>query len=347
MLVGEGSKVRGALLFHSQSKAPALDMSSHRSLLLGDVDRDPLLFSISTGLSSDRPASPSLSEAMTDMTSLLDTHSRAAQDSSILFRVTLRESTLLVGRPASSVSRVQTQQDEQTAFAVLQVLSNALVMFQSVENPDASGKKTLHVSVENLSSLVTTEFERVDPSEAPPMIGPTGAEFRVVYSTENLGTVVSQDVSLDCDTVKACLTPNDLAIMNSVSRKMLDRLKSAGIARELGKSPKQSFGRPFFVWSKYQKRGSGIATNIRAEIHSFSFVLLRTYKSYYGAPEFLDFSIRELKGSLEGCLSALSGECSAIVTVNCFNSEVSSWEYAVEPSVFELSVDQMPNELVR
>lgn len=318
-------------------------------------DREHQLLSTnnSSGMSTERPPSPVFSETMTDVTSIPEQeihNSRAPQDSSILFRVTLRECTLLVGRPIAAITRSKSRHSEKTSFAVLQVLSNALIMFQSVENSDASGKKTLHTSVENLSSIVTTEFQRVDPKVVPPMIGPTGAEFRVVYSTENLGCVVSQDISLDCDRVRACLTPNDLTIMTSVSRKMFDRLRSAGLPTTHSSTKTLSTGIskfPFTVMSRYQKSGSGIATSIRIEVQEFSFVLLRAYKSHYGAPEFMDFNVRQLKGNLGGCVSALSGEFSAVIAVNFLNPEVSDWEYVMEPSMCEMVVDQMPNELVR
>ena len=97
---------------------------------------------------------------------------------------------------------------------------------------------------------------------------------------------------------------------------------------------------------KYQKQGTGIATNIRVEFQTFSFVVLRAFQSKYGAPEFLAFDLKELKAKLGGCISALSGECTAEISVKFFNSEVSAWEYDVEPFPITVVVDQMPNELV-
>ena len=304
--------------------------------------------------SSDRPPSPAHSEAPTVTSSTVGHDSEVTSDSSILFKVTIRESTLLAGRPtlpsksyASDKRPKRKRGSSSTSFAVIQLSSNALVMFQSVENPDGTGSKTLHASLDNLSASVNTEFERISPSQAPPMIGPTGAEFRVVYATENLGCVVSQDISLDCETLKSCLTPNDMMILLSISRKMLERLR----AFDLQGQPTTLPGRPRPKGSalslvRYQKKGTGIATRIRAEIHSFSFILLRAYRSKYGATELLDFNIRRLKGRLEGCMSALSGECNASIAVNFYNSEVADWEYAVEPFNVVLAVDQMPNELV-
>jgi hypothetical protein len=277
---------------------------------------------------------------------------KLASDSSLLFKVTIRNGTLLAGRPTFAGQNTNSAQRlprfrQSYSFAVVQVLSNALIMFQSIENPDASGTKTLHVSLDSLSASVDTSFDRVPDSKVPPMIGPTGAEFRVVYSTENLGCVVCSDISLDCEYLRSCLTPNDLSIFVSIVSTMLERLKGVHIA---SLTPDETpAGRQDSVVAslvRYKKSGSGVATNIRAEFQTFSFVVLRTFQSKYGAPELLSFDLSQLKAKLGGCMSALSGECSAGISVGFFNSDVSAWEYAVEPFPIKLAVNQMPNELV-
>jgi len=294
----------------------------------------------------DRPVSPALSDTMTAFTEFTFEEKKSASDpfdSSILFKVTLNDSTLLAGRPTSATNA--SPRSSSPSYAVIQLLSNALIMFQSIENPDATGTKTLHVSVDNVSALVNKEFERVALIDVPPMIEPTGAEFRVVYSTADFGCVVSQDISLDCEVIKSCLTPNDFSIMVNISQAMFQRLRAFGI-QQSGGEPLEKKRNALSALIRYQKKGTGIATRLRAEIQTFSFVLLRAYKSHFGAPEFLDFNVKEVKGLFEGCMSALSGECSALFSVNFFNSEVADWEYAVEPCPFTLGVEQMPNELV-
>jgi len=300
---------------------------------------------------SDRPPSPANSEAHTETSSTIGQESEIHTDSSILFKVTIRESTLLAGRPTLALTGKRSPRKKKIAgnksFAVIQVSSNALIMFQSIECQDGTGKKILHASLENLAASVNTQFERVPSSVAPPMIGPTGAEFRVVYATENLGAVVSQDVSLDCETLKSCLTPNDMMILLSITKKMLERLRSFDFNGQ-SEDPSARLRRKRSAVSmiRYQKKGTGIATRIRAEIHTFSFVLLRAYRSKYGATELLDFNVRQLKWRLEGCMSAMSGECHASLGVNFYNSEVADWEYALEPVDIILAVEQMPNELL-
>ena len=294
----------------------------------------------------DRPGSPAFSEAMTDFTALEMNPSSDGLDSSIHFRVTMNNCAVLVGRPILSTS-LSPAQDQTSPFAVIQILSNALVMFQSIENPDSTGVKTLHVSVVNVTGLVNTEFEYVCPDQVPLVLEPTGGEFRVVYSTENFGCIVSQDVSVNLDSVKSSLTTNDASIILNISRTMIERLRSFGIQQGFNPIGKRDRVGALASLVRYRKKGTGVATRIRAEILSLSFVVLRSYRTFFGAPEFLDFSLKQVKGLFEGCLSALSGELSCIFSVASYNSNVSDWDHAVEPCALHIGMEQMPNEMVR
>jgi hypothetical protein len=203
---------------------------------------------------------------------------RRPSDSSLLFKITIRDGTILAGRPTfamgvDTASKSTRRSRQNCAFAVVQVLSNALIMFQSVENPDASGINTLHVSLDALSASVNTEFVRIPTSELAPMIGPTGVEFRIANSTENLGTAVSHDISVDCETLKSSLTPNDLTILVSIVSAMSKRLHGV---QDYGNVPEgqstETVRKNPLAMAAYRKRGTGIATSIRMELHAFSFV---------------------------------------------------------------------------
>lgn len=279
-----------------------------------------------------------------------DSFTRSPSDSSLLFKVTIRDGMVLAGRPTSSeVSnrRVSGSSRRAYAFAVVHVSSNALIMFQSIENHDATGNTTLHASLDNLSISVTTAFDSTSASISSPMIGPTGAELRIMNATENQGCVVSRELSLDCEHLKSTLTINDLRILVNILKTMMNRLKGESdtlhSAREKMRRKEDS---GFATLMKYQKRGTGIATMIRVEFQTVSFVILRAYRSKFGAPEFLSFNLKEMKAKLDGCMSALTGECNAGISVDYFNSEVGVWDHAVEPLPIAVHVDQMPNELV-
>lgn len=306
---------------------------------------------------SQRPASPAFSmySDSNDEEKGEMVQPKSSSDSSLLFKLKIRDGTILAGkpvRPKHSTKRRRGKSSQQLdQYAVVQVLTNALVMFQSIENPDASGTKTLHISLDNLSASVDTEFLRVPTSKATPMIGPTGAEFRIVNATENFGSIVSHDVAADCEHVKSSLTLQDLSILVDIVTTIQRRLHGVqGVDGNstvpLHGSSQTSNRKSFISFLKYQKSGSGIATSIRLEVHDFSFIVLRDYQTKYGAPQFIVFKMKDAKTQLGGCISALSGEFGASLSVEFFNADVSDWEYTVEPFHLSVNVDQMPNELV-
>jgi hypothetical protein len=282
---------------------------------------------------------------MTDLTAELNLPTDTT-DSSIHFRVTLNNCAVIVGRPLSSTT-ISTAQNQKPPFAVIQILSNALVMFQSIENPDSTGIKTLHVSVDNVTGLVNTEFEYVSPDEVPLVLEPTEGEFRIVYYTESFGCVISQDVSVNLDSVKSSLTTNDASIILNISRTMIERLRNFGIQQSIGPIGKRQRLGALAALVSYRKKGTGIATRVRVEVHALSIIVLRTYRSFFGALEFLDFSIKDVKGQFEGCVSAFSGDLSCYLSVDSFNSNVADWDHAIEPFALQIGMEQMPNEMVR
>jgi hypothetical protein len=188
------------------------------------------------------------------------------------------------------------------------------------------------------------------PTTVAPMIGPTAAEFRIVYWTENLGSVVFQDVSLDCEALKAGLTPNDIFIIEMCcGSAFLQRLQRFGVNFSQSERVHSETvrSRQFLVsLIRYQKKGAGIATSIRFEIQRCSLILLEAYRSKQGTRPLFDFRFDAFKGRFGGCMTALSGECNASISVNHFNFDLKEWESTVEVVNIDVSVEQMPNELV-
>jgi hypothetical protein len=128
---------------------------------------------------------------------------------------------------------------------------------------------------------------------------------------------------------------------------VFDRLRTFGAQSWSGGNMNDDDRRPIASSIiRYQKKGTGIATRLRLEIQLLSFVLLRTYRPSIGVIPIFDVNVKALKGNVEGCMSALTGEISALVSTDFFNTELGDWEYAIEPFEMTLSIDQMPNELV-
>ena len=279
----------------------------------------------------------------------------------------MKDATVLVGRPyldtdltmrvpGSPHSRSFLNKQIDHSADVVQVLSTVLIMFQSCEDTNGSGSKTLHMSIEDLSAVLCSKYDPISVAEVSPILSPMAAEFRIMYATENQGSCVSQEFHLDCDSIHTCLTPDDVKIISGIFRKMTERIKlkesksgedskrTAKLKRgkvDNNALPRQS---QFFPMLQSKKKGSGIATHLRFEVQTFSFVLLRAQQfKYAGAPLF-DFNLNQTKGRFEGCISAMSGELSAEASVIFFNTLISEWEYVVEPGLVVVAIEQLPSE---
>jgi len=233
----------------------------------------------------------------------------------------------------------------------------ALIMFQSIEDENGRGTKTLHVSAENLSASLNTKFQTSSLIEIPPIIPPTTAEIRLAFVTEDQGNLISQELSFVCDTIKVCLTPDDLYILSQIFRTLIKIPQSKDtIASRHGNRTKKSRNNMqmtmreksnsnhLFSILQYKKKGSGIAMCVRFELQVLTVILIRTKPSKCDGKPLFDFNINNIKGKFEGCVSAMSGELSSELSMNFFNTYISEWEYVVEPSIIVVAIDQMPNE---
>lgn len=223
---------------------------------------------------------------------------------------------------------------------VVQIQSSMLLMLQSIENSDCSGTRTFHFSIDNLASSIIPHFATVPASQIRPIIGPIAAEFRSAFLTENSGDKVSQEFSLDCDSVKSCMAPSDLAILQNIVNKISEKIKTFRAQAEVGHSSKA-----LNSFTQYREKGSTIATLIRFEVQPFSFVILSHFKGHKDSHPLFDIN-GEVRGKLDGGASALAGEITFDVCILSFNKLVSEWEYLIEPNVFQVEIEQLPNELV-
>jgi len=269
---------------------------------------------------------------------------KVSTDSSLLVKVNLKDASLFATWPivtVSSVSCAKNRSEENIDDVVVQIFSSALIMFQSIENTDASGTKTTHVSIDSLSSSIGEELKPVPGIEVPPIIGPFAAEFRLVSSTVDSGTVVSQDSSLDFDSVKASVTPRDLRILICVCQNITCKLQSI-VARRSNENEKTSGILSLF---HYRKKGTAVAASIRLEVQPFSIVLLHSLKKSDNRKPLFDLKGR-IRGKLQGCASAMAGDIRCDLAVNFFNPTMSDWESVFEPSFFLIEVEQLPNEVM-
>ena len=229
-----------------------------------------------------------------------------------------------------------------------EIRTNALVMFQSIENDDGSGTRTLHISLDDFSFSIKESGEGMLASEsAHEILNPFAAEFRIVYLTQNLGSVVSQDFSAHCASLAVSLSPRRIESLRRLGGNVLRSITDSGIRKkdklDDGET-KDSFAIGSFI--RYKKKGTGIATQVRLELGSSSLVLFRPSASGISLSPLFDFSAKEVKASINGCISALSGEISALFCINYHNAEIAEWEYAIEPFKLHIELEQMPDEVI-
>ena len=261
-------------------------------------------------------------------------------DSLLLLKIQMKNTIVIVGTHSTIDSECSESYDKERKTVAAQLFTNALIMFQSVENPDASGTRTLHVSLDDLSASLINKLDPVSIYECPPILSPLSAEFRAMYTTENLGELLSQDFFLGSESVYICTSPFDFQTINELSKGIMPALNIALDKPDTRRFVKTSFG-------KYEEKGSGVATTIRLELETFSFLILRHFKSNLGSKPLFDLAAHQMKITLDGFSSAMSGDFTSTVLINFFNIDDGGWEYVVEPIESTLQIDQFPNELVR
>ena len=104
--------------------------------------------------------------------------------------------------------------------------------------------------------------------------------------------------------------PHDITVIHSISRKVAEKLSALhAISNIASDKTRRSQGLlQTFVYAK--EKGSGIATNVRCEILSFS--ILAIYEGKDQEP-CLDLNISQSKLRLDGVAACLTGELSSVI----------------------------------
>ena len=258
----------------------------------------------------------------------------SSTDSSLLFRVAMKDATILLGRPASDFNF---HRNSQRSDYVIQFLTKASFIGQSIENEDGTGSRTQHLSVNDFAASINKSFDRVElTNKSPMLVAPTSADVRVVHKTEREGRATSQDFSFDIESLRISVVPHDIQVITSVTRKVLEKLNLVS-RRDIRKklSP--------FIHAK--KKGSGIATSVRAELHSFSFVIMRSFKPKHDVRQFLDVYANQVKVNVEGCAAFLV-DLSLQLGVKFFNPCASEWDDLMDSNEFLVTMEMMPSEIM-
>ena len=254
------------------------------------------------------------------------------KDSSLLFRVTLKDATILIGRPASDFTfhRNSTRSDY-----VIQIITKASFIGQSIENDDGTGSRTHHLSIGDFAASINTTFDRVKlVSTSPMLVAPTSADVRAVYRTAEEGRTISQDFSFDIENWVMSAGPHDLCVVESVGRKVLEKLDFLS---------KRGIGKRLWPFLHSKKKGTFIPTTIKAELQKFSFVMMRSFRPKNLVRPFVDVQATQMKLNVEGCAAFLA-DLSLLVGLKFFNPNALEWEDLLEENNLLVSMELMPSE---
>eukprot|EP00984_Skeletonema_dohrnii_P027003 scaffold16434_cov60-Skeletonema_dohrnii-CCMP3373.AAC.1 len=136
--------------------------------------------------------------------------------------------------------------------------------------------------------------------------------------------------------MRVSVVPHDIQVITSVIRKVLEKLNLVS-RRDIGKklSP--------FMHAK--KKGSGIATSVRAELHAFSFEIMRSFKPKHDVRPFLNIYANQMKVNVEGCAAFLV-DLSLQLGVKFFNPCALEWEDLMDSNEFLVTIEMMPSEIM-
>lgn len=255
------------------------------------------------------------------------------EETSLIVKVSLEKIAMLVA------GEIDEKIQPNKSGHIIQVGSSALIMFQSVEDQEGSGSKTFHVSLKDYAVSMNPQFKATSTSHASPLIGPTQMEFRSVNTTENSGVVVSREVSVSCDALKASLLAHDVILISEVMEQHLNELKKFESRSDLERKNSSLMVSP--------GKGSSIATTLKFQLHPFSIILMRKNHIEAKTETYPLFELRgEAYGKLEGCTNALFGDSRADIKMCYYNKETTDWDDIVEPIALTIEFEQQPNDFV-
>lgn len=253
------------------------------------------------------------------------------EETSLIVKVSLQKIAILV------VGDMRNDNGSSAPTQIIQILSSALIMFQSVEDQDGSGSKTFHVSLKDCAISTTENFKMVSRSLSSPIIGPVGMEFRSVNTTENSGVVVKREVSVSCGALSATLLGQDVLFIVKLLRQYQSELKQFDSNTGLNKRS---------MLSPSKEKGSSIATTLKFQLQPYSLKLMRSRVDAKSETcPFFEVN-GEAYGKLEGCSYSLHGESRAETYMCYFNEDTSEWEKIFEPITIVFDFEQQPNDFV-
>ena len=259
-------------------------------------------------------------------------------ESMFVVKVAVKEAVVQIGWGVRRLhgSEVEEKSKEHSA---MQISFCILLMFQSTENLDSSGKRVIHASFDNLWSSMVKDFAVVSLYKCTPLLAPFACEFRAVSSTANFGEVVCQDLALDSDSIEVSISKHNLAYLTEMLCNFVEECRLLG-SMLAAKTTDSSF------ITKYKNQGRSIATTVGFQLQPWSFTLLSQANPNVAIEPLLNIR-GAASGKVDGCMCALSGELKIETSLFFFSRNVGEWVHLMETLCVSVELEYQPNDVVR
>lgn len=253
-------------------------------------------------------------------------------------KATVEEAVLQIGWDEKLLN--SNKEIESNSFqSVVQISFRILLMFQSTENFDGSGKRVIHASFDDFWASMIHDFAVVSIRRCKPIINPFACEFRSVSGTTNFGeVVVSQDYAVDSDSIDISVEKHNLIYLIGMFRDFVEECRSLG-----------SNLLPKVVNSKLPKQTRGkspIATTMGFQFQPWSLTLLSKMNPNIAITQPLLNIKGAGSGKLDGYTCALSGECRLESSFFFFSSNTGGWVHLIESLPLSVELEYQPDDVV-
>ena len=261
-------------------------------------------------------------------------------DSMFVVKATMKEAVLQIGWD-EDVSSLSEDMEANAFQSVVQISFSILLMFQSTENFDGSGKRVIHASFDNFWASMIKDFAVMSIRRCKPIIDPFACEFRSVSVTTNYGEViVSQDYAIDSDSINFIVEKSNFIYLIGMFRDFIRECKSLG--SKIMQKPLKS------VTTQTQNKGKGSnAMTMGFQFQPWSIIILSKVSPEVAITQPLLKIKGEANGKFGGYTCALSGESRLETSFFFYSKNIDGWVHLMESLPLSIELEYQPDDVVR
>jgi len=269
-------------------------------------------------------------------------HSRVdIPDSMFVVKATVEDAVLQIGWDEDCLES-NNERESNHFKSIVQISFRILLMLQSTENLDGSGKRVLHASFDNFWVAMIHDFSIMSIRRCKPIINPFACEFRSVSSTAQFGeAVLSQDFAVDSDSIGITVETHNLIYLVHMFRDFIRECKL------LGSNLIPKTANPNISKQPARKGRSSIATTMGFQFQPWSFTLLSKVNPNVAITQPLLNMKGAASGKFDGYTCALSGECRIESSIYFYSRNADGWVHLMETLPLSVELEYQPDDVVR